>query len=146
MKNKIVCFAGHRHDWQNIGIEDKLKETIINLINKGYNIFYDGGKGYFDNISAKIVLNLKEKFPEIKIYKILTNYNHKKDKLELSAYDGSILPEIQEIHYKQKITKKNEWMINNCDILVCHIKETYKSGAYTTFKYAQKLNKEIILI
>lgn len=45
-----------------------------------------------------------------------------------------------------KITKRNEWIIDNCDLLVCHIQETYKSGAYNTIKYAQKQNKAIIYI
>lgn len=29
MKEKVVCFAGHRHDWQNVGIESKLRDIII---------------------------------------------------------------------------------------------------------------------
>jgi len=62
----------------------------------------------------------------------------------ISCYDGSIYPDIEETHYKQKITKRNERIVDNCDILVCHIEETYKSGAYRTLKYAQKQNKPII--
>ena len=71
MKEKVVCFAGHRYDWQNIGIEDKLEETIIGLIEKGYKTFYDGGKGYFDQLSSSIVIKLKTKYPQIKIFKVL---------------------------------------------------------------------------
>ena len=77
----------------------------------------------------------------------LAYYHHDKEKYDLpSCYDGSILPEIEELHYKQKITKRNEWIIDHCNILVCHIEETYKSGAYRTLKYAQKQNKPIIYI
>ena len=71
MENKVVCFAGHRHDFRNIGIEDKLEKAIVDLIEKGYTIFYDGGKGAFDQISAHIVIKLKDKYPHIKIYKVL---------------------------------------------------------------------------
>ena len=147
MADKVVCFAGHRFDWQNIGIEERLKQTIIELIEKGYNVFYDGGKGYFDQLSASIVIELKKKDPQIKIYKILTYYHHDNEKYGLSKnYDGSILPEIEEFHYKNKITKRNEWIVNNSDILVCHVYETFKSGAYNTVKYAKKTNKPIIYI
>ena len=147
MQDKVVCFAGHRFDWQNIGIEDKLRQAIIELIEKGYNIFYDGGKGAFDKISASIVISLKEKYPQIKIYRILTYYHHEKEKWELpSCYDGSIMPDIENYHPKLKITKRNEWIVDNSDILVCHIYETYKSGAYNTLTYAQKVNKPIIYI
>ena len=109
MKEKIVCFAGHRYDFQNIRIKDKLKEEIIKLINKGCTIFFDGGKGFFDKLSASIVIELKKQYPQIKIYRILTYYHHNKDKWELPlCYDGSIMPDIEEYHPKIKITKKNE--------------------------------------
>lgn len=147
MKEKIVCFAGHRHDWHNIGIEKSVKEEIIKLIEKGYTTFYDGGRGCFDKISASIVIKLKEQYPQIKIYKILTYYHPEKEKWELpSCYDGAILPNIEQYHPKIKITKRNEWIVDNSDILVCHINETYKSGAYNTLKYAIKIKKPIIYI
>ncbi len=147
MYKKVVCFVGHRYEWQNIGIYNKLKDTIINLIEKGYTTFYDGGKDSFDNISANIVLELKNKYPQIKLYKILTYYHHEKSKWELpNGYNGSIIPDIARFHPKLKITKKNEWIVNNSDIVVCHIRETYKSGAYNTLKYARKISKPIIYL
>lgn len=145
--DKAVAFAGHRYEWHCIGIENKLPEVLEDLINKGYTIFYDGHHGAFDEKCAHAVLQLKHKYPHIKLIRILTYYHHDKEKYDLpSYYDGSIFPEIEELHYKQKITKRNEWIIDHCDILVCHIEETYKSGAYRTLKYAQKQNKPIIYI
>ena len=41
-KNKIVAFAGHRYEWQSIGVEEKLLQILENLINKGYTIFMMG--------------------------------------------------------------------------------------------------------
>lgn len=147
LKEKVVAFAGHRYEWHCIGVEEKLLNTLEELICKGYTIFYDGGYGAFDKKSAQIVLKLKHKYPHIKLIRILTYYHYDKEKYELTnCYDGSILPDIEEQHYKQKITKRNEWIVDNCDILVCHIENTYKSGAYNTVKYAQKQNKPIIYI
>ena len=144
---KVVCFAGHRYDWQNVGVEEKLEDILCGLIEKGYTTFYDGGKGYFDTITANAVISLKIKYPQIKIYKILSCYYPNKDKGELSPYyDGSILPDIESYHPKLRITKRNEWIVDNCDVLVCHIVETYKSGAYNTLKYAHKVNKPIVYI
>ena len=48
-RNKVVAFAGHRHEWQSIGVEEKLLQVLEELINKGYTIFYDGNYGAFDN-------------------------------------------------------------------------------------------------
>ena len=146
-EEKIVCFAGHRYDWQNIGIKENLEKIIINLIEQGYTIFYDGGKGSFDKISSGIVIRLKTKYPQIKIYRILSYYQHKKERGILpSCYDGSIYPEIENIFPKARISKRNEWIVDNSDILVCHIIETYKSGAYNTVKYAKKVCKPIISV
>ena len=117
------------------------------LINKGYTIFYDGNYGAFDNKCRKAILKLKNKYPNIKLVLILTYYHHDKEKYPIpTCYDNTILPELEDLHYKQKITKRNEWIIDNCDILICHIQETYKSGAYNTVKYAKKQNKPIIYI
>lgn len=147
MIEKAVCFAGHRDEFRNIGIEEKLEAVIIDLIKQGYNVFYDGGKGCFDNISASIVIKLKHKYPHIRIIKVLTYYHSNKEKWELpSCYDGSILPDIEEFYPKVRITKRNEWIIDNSEVLVCHITETYKSGAFNTLKYAKKRGKLIISV
>ena len=146
-KEKVVAFAGHRYDWHCIGVEDKLPQVLEELIHKGYTVFYAGNYGALDKKCASTVLKLKYQYPHIKLIRILTYSHHEKDKYELpSCYDGSILPEIEELHYKQKIVKLNEWIVDNCDVLVCHIEETYKSGAYRTLKYAQKQNRSIIYI
>ena len=124
-----------------------LKDKIVSLIENGYNVFYDGSKGYFDKICIGTVIELKRQYRHIKIYKILTSYHQDKAKWDLPPwYDGSIMPEIEHYHPKARITKRNEWMVENCDILVCHIVNTYRSGAYRTVKYALKKNKEIIYI
>lgn len=146
MKEKRVCFAGHRYSWYNVGIEDRLREVIENLILNGYTTFFNGDKGYFDKLAAQTVLELKNKFPHIKLVKILSNYNHKKADSVNSLWDETIYPDIEDFYPKQRITKRNQWMIENCDVLVCHIVEKYKSGAYNSYKYAKKLNKQIIEI
>ena len=51
-----------------------------------------------------------------------------------------IMFDIEETHFKQKITKSNKQMIDSCDTLICYVDENYKysSGAKTTFMYAKK--------
>ena len=147
MDEKVVAFAGHRYEWHCIGVEEKLLQTIEELINKGYTVFYDGACGAFDKKCLHALIELKRKYPHIKVIKILKYYHHDKEKYELPpCYDGSIYPDIEQCHYKQIITKRNEWIVDNCDVLVCHIEETYKSGAYNTVNYARKVNKPIIYI
>lgn len=145
MKN-VVCFAGHRLEIYNIGIEEKLKKILEELINNGYNKFLNGFKGAFDKICASEILELQKKYPSIRLVKVLTYY--KADKMYENTYSciEEAFPEIDEFHPKQKITKRNEWMVEQSDVVVCHIKNEYKSGAYNMVKYAKKLNKIIINI
>ena len=72
---KVVAFAGHRYEWHCIGVENKLPEVLEDLINKGYTIFYDGHYGAFDEKCAHAALQLKHKYPHIKLIRILTYYN-----------------------------------------------------------------------
>ena len=144
--DKVVAFAGHRYEWHCIGVENKLPKILEDLINKGYTIFYDGHYGAFDEKCAHAVLQLKHKYPHIKLIRILTYYHHEKKWNLPSCYDGSIYPDLEKIHPKAKIIKRNKWIVDNSDILICHICETYKSGAFNTVKYARKINKPVIYV
>ena len=145
MKEKVVCFAGHRFEWHNINIDEKLEKTIITLIKKGYTTFFNADYGYFDELASSILCKLKKTYSHIKIYKILTYYNPNKKQLP-AHYTESILPDLSMFHYKQKIIKRNEWIVDNSDILICHIIHSNNSGAYTMVKYAQSKNLPIIYI
>ncbi|MEG9430492.1 MAG: hypothetical protein VZQ61_06195 [Christensenellaceae bacterium] len=146
-QEKSVCFAGHRNQWQISCSEETLTETIEKLINDGYTVFYDGGMGYFDYMCRNAVTKLKQKYDNVKLIKVLTYYHYKNENNFLpNCFDETIYPSIEEYYFKQKIIKRNEWIIDNCDVLVCNITETYKSGAYRTVKYAQKKKKQIIYI
>ena len=79
-KEKVVAFADHRYDWHCIGVEDKLPQVLEELIQKGYTVFYGGNYDAFDKKCASAVLELKHKYPHIKLIRILTYYHHEKDK------------------------------------------------------------------
>ena len=46
-------------------------------------------------------------------------------------------------HPKLAITKRNEWMAEQADLVLCYI-ERENGGAYKAVKFAEKLGKEII--
>ena len=49
----------------------------------------------------------------------------------------------KKLHPKAAITRRNEWMIENCDLLVCFI-EHNSGGAYKAMRYGEKLGIETI--
>ena len=138
------CFAGHTHEWHCLNLEDKIKKEVIKLIKKGVTTFYDGYHGAFDLISSEIVWNLKKVYPNIKLIKVLSSYNPKQK--HHTKYDDIIYPNLENYYHKQRIIKRNEWIIEHSDFLICHIEYTHNSGAYKTYSYAKKLNKHIICI
>ena len=146
MNNKSVCFFGHRYEWKNKGVEKPLLQVIEDLVKKGYDTFYYGDRGYFDKISLAIVKRIRKDYPDLKIYKVLTNYSPHSADMSINQFETSILPELEQYHYKQRLIKRNEWIIDNSDIVICHIVDTYRSGAYKAYLYAKKSNKRIILV
>lgn len=143
---KVVCFAGHRLDIYNVGIQERLESVLENLINQGYTSFLNGDKGDFDRICFDMVLKLKKKYPHIKIYKVLTYYKPDKIYENISSDYEEVFPEIEDYYPKIQIIKRNEWIVRQSDVVVCNIKNTFKSGAYRMVCYAKKLNKNIINI
>ena len=87
MKSKTCCFSGHRNipaDKEE-EIRIKLIEELEKLINKGYRFFAAGGALGFDTMAAIEVLNLRRKYPHIKLIMVLpckdqSKYWNKADK------------------------------------------------------------------
>ena len=138
-----VTFFGHRNTPEHI--KNNLETTILNLIeNQNANVFLVGNHGGFDNMCNHIIYKLKEKYPHIKHYTILAYmptknnfYNH---------YENTILPEDVAIsHPKFAISKRNDWMLKNSDIVVCYIKHS-DGGAAKYYKKAKRHGKLVINI
>ena len=73
MKLKTCCFTGHRQllkkDRDNI--KQKLEFSIELLIQSGYLYFGVGGALGFDTLAAKTTLQLRERYPKIKLILVL---------------------------------------------------------------------------
>ena len=72
MKNQTCCFTGHREIKDSFGkLKRKLKRTIVELIEKDIIYFGAGGALGFDTLAALTVLELKKKYPQIKLILVL---------------------------------------------------------------------------
>ena len=131
---KVCTFFGHRELYQDIG--PQLEQAIITAIHQGYNIFWCGGYGAFDLCAAGTVHRLKKSYPHIQVVLILA-YLPEHPILEI--YDHSIFPEGIEIGPPRfAISRRNQWIIKNCDGAICYVNQTY-GGAYTAY---QKLHRQ----
>lgn len=61
-----------------------------------------------------------------------------------NEYDGTIYPDLEYVPKRFAIVKRNEWMINNSNFLIAHVKHDW-GGAYRTLQYARR-KKDIKII
>ena len=139
---KAVCFAGHRESWENRGIEEKLRELILMLIQEGYTLFYVGQKGEFDRLAARLLREIRSKNNSVRIMRVVSYSEVMREKEDL--FYEYVTPEIEEVYFKRQIIERNKWMVDQCDVLVCNVRRKRESGAYHTFRYAETKGKRII--
>ena len=60
-------------------------------------------------------------------------------------YDDSIFPPIEKTPLKFAISKRNEWMIKNSDLIIAYVNHTY-GGAYKSLSTAIRMKKKILNI
>jgi uncharacterized phage-like protein YoqJ len=154
MKEKTVCFTGHRtipmlKKWK---IEKKLKETLEALIENGYCYFGAGGALGFDTIAAQTVLGLKKKHPEIKLILVLPCKNQTRgwEEKDVSVYE-SIIEQADKVVYTQEhydrgcMFKRNRHLVDNSSVCVAYLTEE-KGGTAYTVNYANQKGVKVINI
>ena len=146
----ISCtFAGHWEVYSR-NVEGSIEFAIESILKKDNSfVFYSGDMGEFDKMCSAAVRTAKRRHPEldIKLMVVLpcmmAKINTDKDFYK-NLYDDIIIPmELSDAHYKSAITKRNRWIIDRSDFLIAYVYRDF-GGAYTTLKYANRMNKEII--
>ena len=115
----ICTFIGHRDTPNNI--KTVLKSTIIELIEKySVNEFYVGNHGNFDSMVISSIKEISKFFPHISYTMVLAYIPQNKELCE--DYSHTIYPDILEnTPPKFAIKKRNYWMIEKSDFLVCYV-------------------------
>jgi uncharacterized phage-like protein YoqJ len=141
----VVAFLGH----SKLNFDNKLKNELTKMIVKivvSNDIvdFYLGGYGDFDSNCLNLLRDLKQKYANINLVFITPYLNSKYYKLENAKYlyDETIYPPIESTPLKFAISKRNEWMVDNCDFLFCYVNKKY-GGAYRAYRRA--VNKKVPL-
>lgn len=141
-----IVFLGHRNFCGHRTIEKKLCILLKDLIKaKPFVEIYIGRDGEFDIYAAAVTKEVQRSIgSENSELVCVLPYSKKGIEDYEKYYDRVIIPEcICKIHPKGAITKRNRWMIEQADLLICYV-EREEGGAYTALKYAIKLKKQII--
>ena len=147
----IISFIGHSFVFPEKEVKEILQEQIINNIPHSTPVTcYTGGYGDFDQICAHVCKGSKKEYQNIEVVYITPYLNQSeqtKIKLmqESGLCDSSIYPPIENIPLKFAILKRNEWMIDNSDMIIAYVNHSF-GGAYKSLLFAKRKKKKIINI
>lgn len=150
-KGKTCAFTGHR-DVEDDFDEGVVKEFIESFIKKGYDAFLCGMARGFDLIAADAVLELKEKYPHIKLIgcvpcpeqdKYYSSAEKKKYARILNACD--YITVINDHYFNGCMQMRDRFMVDNCSLLLAHNVKS-EGGTYYTLSYAAGKNVEMYVV
>lgn len=151
LKNYTCCFTGHRKITSNIFLlKYKLKKAIVSLIEKGVIYFGSGGAIGFDTLAALTVLELKKKYPQIKLIMILPCKNQElkwseKDKKQyynlLELCDKKTY--VSEYYHRGCMHKRNRYLVDNSRYCIAYLNQN-TGGTYYTVNYAIDNHVQVI--
>jgi len=163
MTETTCAFTGHRPKSFPWGYDESapgcvlLKEVlavqISALAEQGVTDFLSGMAQGVDLWCAQIVLDLKKKNPALKLHANLP-CEGQESKWSVSAREiyHSILEQADEVVYvgqeysKDCMLKRNRYLVDHSSILLAVYNGTRRSGTGATVRYAQQLNREIVMI
>ncbi len=162
---KTCSFFGHRNTVATPELCEKLRQTVICLIEKeSVKRFLFGSASKFDDLCLKTVTEIKGEYPELQRVYVRSQYPYidkpYKEYL-LESYDDTIMPNKVENAGKASYVERNQEMINASDFCVFYYNERYapplrkqskraltsyqpSSGTRLAYEYAKQKKKEII--
>ena len=143
-----VSFIGHRIVDDFYFVEEQLDRIIGELIrNKEYVEFYVGRNGDFDTMVASSIKRCQKRFGKENNSLILVlPYTVADMEYFEDFYDEIWIPdELHGVHYKNAITKRNEWFVANSNLLIAYVLRD-QGGAATCLKKAKQSNIDVFNI
>ena len=144
---KTIAFSGYRAEKlpENIDpIRVSLVNTVKQCIDEGFDTFLCGMADGFDLMSAGVILELKEKHDLKLICVIPFEDDRKKSEVYLNVLkrsDDKVV--LSDSFSYDTYFKRNEYMVDNCDKLICYYDGRYGGTEYTV-DYAQKKGVPVI--
>ena len=149
---ETVCFTGHRSIPKNKAfyLPSRLKSQIEALIERGATRFRAGGAIGFDTVAALCVLELQEKYPQIKLELVLPCRDQTRNwgESDVKVYNY-ILSRAKSTEYVTDyytpwcMHERNRRLVNESQVCIAYLTHSGGGTAYT-FGYALEKGLEVI--
>lgn len=163
MNYTSCAFTGHRPksfpwkynetDPRCLALKAILAEQIAKLVQAGVTDYYSGMALGVDLWCSRIVLDLKQKNPALKLHGILPcEGQERKWSLSTQEQYHTILRQSDEVVYVRRtytpdcMLERNRYMVDRPDVLLAVYDGIYRSGTGMTVRYACKLGRKTIII
>ena len=143
-----VAFIGHREIENYREVEDAVMEKLTHLLReKKFVEFQIGRNGEFDIFVASCIKRLQKSFGNhSSAMTLVLPYPVADMEYFEDYYDSIFIPEeASNVYPKGAITKRNQWLIDNSDLLIAYVRRE-KGGAATCLKMAEKAKIEVVKI
>lgn len=135
----ICTMFGHKDAPKDI--EPHLERTIKNLIVSGVICFYVGNNGNFDFYAQRTLKKIAENYDNVSFSVVLSTINESAIGTEQK---NTIFPDgLEKSLPRFAIAKRNDWMINNSQIVIAYVKHTF-SNSHKWIEKARKKGLRII--
>lgn len=140
---KACVFFGHRKgDYKSV--ESKINKVVMDLIEREeVTQFYSGGRGAFDWLCARLVSKLKEKYPHIKLTRVLSYMPRKKEEYDLPYFDDSVYVLEKKVLPRFAIIETNKALVDKVDFVVSGVYRSF-GGALQAVEYAKRKGKSVV--
>ena len=140
MYYKYVTFCGHRDLPDRAAVEAWLRRTLPCLYAQGARRFYVGGYGAFDAAAAAATLALRAAHPEVEVVLVRPYLDAGPAPQPGMA---SVYPPLERVPRRFAIARRNRWMVDHSDMMICYVREGSTGGAEKTLRYAERRGIEI---
>ena len=136
-----ITFCGHSNVPDAEQVREWLNQVLDQFIYEDEVIFYLGGYGEFDRLAVSVVQEKKQLNPRAQSILVLPYLNRKCDE---ALYDYTIYPPLEAVPFRYAVSKRNEWMVSESDVVIAYVTHDW-SGAANTLEYARRRKKNIII-
>ena len=137
----LITFCGHGAISEPESVREWLRGVVRELIAGGADVFYLGGYGAFDSMAASVIREQKKAHTNLEMVLVLPYLN---SNMDTSGYDYTVYPPLETVPKRFAISKRNQWMVEQADVVVAYVTHGW-GGAAQTLAYARRKKKKVVL-